>query len=38
MTAKSFGDNYIVYLVDDTRKTTEEAYSSFDVDFWKKAV
>jgi hypothetical protein len=37
-TAKSFGDDYIVYLVDDTPSTIEEAYSSPDVDFWKEAI
>ena len=37
-TAKSFGDDYIVYLVDDTLRTTEEAYSSPDADLWKEAV
>ncbi len=31
-TAKSFGDDYIAYLVDDTPKTIEEAYSSPDAD------
>jgi hypothetical protein len=36
--AKSFGDDYIVYLVDDTPSTIEEAYSSLDVDFWKEAI
>jgi hypothetical protein len=36
--AKSFGDNYIVYLVDDTPSTIEDAYSSPDVDIWKKAI
>jgi hypothetical protein len=36
--AKSFGDDYIVYLVDDTPSTTEEAYSSTDVDSWKEAI
>jgi hypothetical protein len=25
-TAKSFGDDFIVYLVDDTPRTIEEAY------------
>jgi hypothetical protein len=38
MTAKSFGDDYIVYLVDDTLSTIEEAYSSPDADFWKEAI
>jgi hypothetical protein len=36
--AKSFGDGYIVYLVDDTPSTIEEAYSSHDADFWKEAI
>ena len=35
---KSFGDDFIVYLVDDTPRTTEEAYSSPDADYWKEAV
>ena len=35
---KSFGDGYIVYLVDDTPRTIEEAYSSPDTDYWKEAV
>ena len=37
-TAKSFGDDYIVYLVDDTPTTIEEAYSSPNADLWKEAV
>ena len=37
-TAKSFGDDYIVYLVDDIPRTIEEAYSSYDADLWKEAV
>jgi hypothetical protein len=37
-TAKSFGDDYIVYLVNDTPSTIEEAYFSPDVDFWKEAI
>ena len=37
-TAKSFGDDFIVYLVDDTPKTIDEAYSSQDADYWKEAV
>jgi hypothetical protein len=36
--AKSFSDDYIVYLVDDTPSTIEEAYSSPDADFWKEAI
>jgi hypothetical protein len=35
--AKSFGDDYIIYHVDDTLKTIEEAYSSPDADLWKEA-
>jgi hypothetical protein len=35
---KSFGDDYIVYLVDDTPSTIEEAYSSHDANFWKEAI
>ena len=31
-TAKSFGEDYIIYLVDDTPKTIEEAYSSLEAD------
>jgi hypothetical protein len=37
-TTKSFGDDFIVYLVDDTPRTIEEAYSSLDVDYWKEAI
>ena len=37
-TAKSFDDDYIMYLVDDTPRTIEEAYSSPDADLWKEAV
>ena len=37
-TTKSFGDDYIVYLVDNTPTTIEEAYSSPDADLWKEAV
>jgi hypothetical protein len=36
--AKSFGDDYIVYLVDDTPSTIEEAYSSPNANFWKEAI
>jgi hypothetical protein len=32
-TAKSFGDDFIVYLVNDTPRTIEEAYSSPDADY-----
>jgi hypothetical protein len=37
-TAKSFGDNFTVYLVDDTPKTIIEAFASPDTDDWKEAV
>jgi hypothetical protein len=37
-TTKSFGDDYIVYLVDDIPRTIEEAYSSPNADLWKEAV
>jgi hypothetical protein len=35
---KSFGDDFIVYLINDTSRTIEEAYSSPDADYWKEAV
>src|SRR3954466_11278434 len=34
---KSFGDDFIVYLVDDTPTSIAEAYTSLDVDDWKEA-
>ena len=37
-TVKSFGDDFIVYLMDDTPRTIEETYSSPDADYWKEAV
>jgi hypothetical protein len=37
-TTKSFGDDYIVYLVDDIPRTIEEAYSSPDADLRKEVV
>jgi hypothetical protein len=37
-TAKFFGDDFIMYLVDNTPRTIEEAYSSLDVDYWKEAI
>ena len=37
-TAKSFGEDYIIYLVDDTPNTIEESYSSLDADLWKEVV
>jgi hypothetical protein len=36
--AKTFGDDFIVYLVEDTPSTIKEAYSSPDADLWKEAV
>jgi len=36
--AKSFGDDFIVYLVDDVPKTLPEAYASPDVEYWKEAI
>ncbi|KAK1619909.1 hypothetical protein QYE76_025426, partial [Lolium multiflorum] len=35
---KSFGDDFIVYLVDDTPTSIAEAYASPDADDWKEAV
>jgi hypothetical protein len=35
---KSFGDDFIVYLVDDTPTTIAEAFASTDADDWKEAV
>jgi hypothetical protein len=37
-TAKSFSDDFTVYLVDDTPKTIVEAFASSDADDWKEAV
>jgi hypothetical protein len=37
-TAKSFGDDFTIYLVDDTPKTIIEAFASPDADDWKEAV
>jgi hypothetical protein len=37
-TVKSFGDDFTVYLVDDTPKTIVEAFASPDMDDWKEAV
>jgi hypothetical protein len=36
--AKSFGDDFIVYLVEDTPTTIRETYFSPDADLWKEAV
>ena len=35
---KSFGDDFIVYLVDDVPTTLADAYASLDADYWKEAV
>ena len=35
---KSVGDDFIVYLIDDTPTTIAEAYASPDADYWKDAV
>jgi hypothetical protein len=37
-TAKSFGDDFTVYLMDDTPKTIVKAFASPDADDWKEAV
>ena len=37
-TVKSFGDDFVVYLMDDTPRIIEEAYSSPDANYWKKAI
>jgi hypothetical protein len=37
-TAKSFDDDFLVYLVDDTPKTIAEAFASPDADDWKETV
>jgi asparagine synthetase A len=36
--AKSFGDDFIVHLMDDTPTSITEAYVSPDADDWKEAV
>jgi hypothetical protein len=37
-TAKSFGDDFIVYLMDDTPSSISEAYASSDAVYWKETV
>jgi hypothetical protein len=37
-TAKSFGDDFTVYLIDDTPKIIIKAFASPDADDWKEAV
>ena len=34
----SFGEDFIIYLVEDTPTTIAEAYSSIDADLWKETV
>jgi len=36
--AKSFGDDFTVYFVDDTPTTIAEAYASPDADDWKEPI
>ena len=36
--AKSFGEDYIIYLLDDTPTTIAEAYLSIEANLWKEAV
>ena len=36
--AKSFGEDFTVYLFDDTPMTIAEAYASPDAEYWKDAV
>jgi hypothetical protein len=35
---KSFGGDFIAYLMDDTPKTLTEAYASLDAEHWKEAI
>jgi hypothetical protein len=35
---KSFGEDYIIYLVDDTPTTIVETYLSLDADLWKDVI
>jgi hypothetical protein len=37
-TAKSFSDDFTVYLIDDTPKTIVESFASPNTDDWKEAV
>ena len=36
--AKTFGDDFFVYLVDDTPTSISKAYASSEADYWKDAV
>ncbi|WVZ98436.1 hypothetical protein U9M48_043880 [Paspalum notatum var. saurae] len=38
MVEKFFGNDFIIYLVDDTPTSISEAYASLDADNWKEAV
>ena len=38
MIAKSFGDDFTMYLVDNTPKSILEAFASSDANYWKEAV
>ena len=38
MIVKSFGDDFTMYLVDNTPTSIAEAYASLDADDWKEAV
>jgi hypothetical protein len=35
---KSFGEDFIIYLIDNTPTTIAQTYSSLDADLWKEAV
>ena len=37
-TAKSFGNDFLMYLIDNTPSSISEAYASEDADYWKEAV
>jgi hypothetical protein len=37
-TVKSFGDDFIIYLMDDTPKIIVESFASHNADDWKEAV
>jgi hypothetical protein len=36
--AKSFGEDFTVYVIEDTPTTIAEAYASPDAEYWKDAV
>jgi hypothetical protein len=38
VTAKSFDDDFTIYLMDDTPRTILETFTSLDADDWKEAV